>query len=171
MLTSIDDYLVYFDGIHSRTLRDVQALPATASGWAPLTGEGEGAWTVNRLIGHLATTRGYFVRAYRGEGWCSPDDPDTRDHSRWPVVIEESAAAVRDGLAGTPDAWLQRKIQRLASDELISGWQLLMMMTEHEVHHRSQLDTYAGLNDWQPPQIFGRRWEQVLELQAEERAR
>jgi uncharacterized damage-inducible protein DinB len=59
----------------------------------------------------------------------------------------------------------------MGSDELIAGWRLLMMMIEHEVHHRSQLDTYAGLNGWHPPQIFGRRWEQVVELQAQERAR
>jgi uncharacterized damage-inducible protein DinB len=27
----------------------------------------------------------------------------------------------------------------------LSGWRILMMMLEHEVHHRSQIDTYAGL--------------------------
>jgi uncharacterized damage-inducible protein DinB len=36
-----------------------------------------------------------------------------------------------------------------------------MMMVEHEVHHRSQIDTYAGLNGWEPPHIYGRSAEQV----------
>ena len=28
------------------------------------------------------------------------------------------------------------------------------MLVEHEVHHRSQFDTYAGLNGWSPPDII-----------------
>jgi hypothetical protein len=27
----------------------------------------------------------------------------------------------------------------------LSGWRVLMMMIEHEAHHRSQIDAYAGL--------------------------
>ena len=31
-----------------------------------------------------------------------------------------------------------------------------MMMIENEVHHRSQIDAYAGLEGWPVPDIFNR---------------
>jgi uncharacterized damage-inducible protein DinB len=46
-----------------------------------------------------------------------------------------------------------------------------MMMLEHEVHHRSQIDTYAGLLGWPVPQIFERTYESISALQPGERAR
>jgi hypothetical protein len=46
-----------------------------------------------------------------------------------------------------------------------------MMMLEHEVHHRSQIDTYAGLEGWPVPDIFGRSAESINALQESERAR
>jgi uncharacterized damage-inducible protein DinB len=53
----------------------------------------------------------------------------------------------------------------------LSGWRLLMMMLEHEVHHRSQIDTYAGLEGWPVPDIFGRSAESIDALQESERTR
>jgi len=46
-----------------------------------------------------------------------------------------------------------------------------MMMLEHEVHHRSQIDTYAGLMGWPVPHIFGRSKESIDALQLAERAK
>jgi uncharacterized damage-inducible protein DinB len=46
-----------------------------------------------------------------------------------------------------------------------------MMMLEHEVHHRSQIDTYAGLLGWNVPHIFERSFESITDRQAEQRAR
>jgi hypothetical protein len=48
-------------------------------------------------------------------------------------------------LEDTPDEWLGRRIEMIDTPGSLSGWRLLMMMLEHEVHHRSQIDTYAGL--------------------------
>jgi uncharacterized damage-inducible protein DinB len=45
------------------------------------------------------------------------------------------------------------------------------MMIEHEVYHRSQIDTYAGLNGWDVPDIYGRSAEQIAALQEAERAK
>ena len=47
----------------------------------------------------------------------------------------------------------------------LSGWRILMMMLEHEVHHRSQIDTYAGLEGWPVPDIFERSAEAISALQ------
>jgi len=51
----------------------------------------------------------------------------------------------------------------------LSGWRLLMMMLEHEVHHRSQIDAYVGLQGWPVPDIFGRSAESIDTLQADQR--
>ena len=69
---------------------------------------------------------------------------------------------LHSALAGTPDAWLSRKAQPLgAGDPPVSGWRLLLMMTEHDVHHRSQIDTYAGVMGWPVAHIYGRSAEEV----------
>jgi uncharacterized damage-inducible protein DinB len=68
-------------------------------------------------------------------------------------------------IAGTPKEWLDRRIKMIDTDGTLSGWRILMMLLEHEVHHRSQIDTYAGLEGWDVPQIYGRTREQIDELQ------
>ena len=54
---------------------------------------------------------------------------------------------------------------------LVAGWRVLMMLVEHEVHHRSQIDTYAGLNGWSPPDIFGMSAEGLAEREDAQRQR
>ncbi len=169
MLTDITEFLRFFDGIHRRTLRDIQALPPEASGWRPDLGEGEAAWSVNQVVAHICTVREYMASAYRGEGWLSPPEPDTSNWKSWAPLIESTGETVRAALEGTPDEWLGRRLPALANEGSVAGWRILLMLVEHEVHHRSQLDTYAGINGWEPPQIYGRRWEDVMDLQPAER--
>lgn len=45
---------------------------------------------------------------------------------------------------------------------MISAWRTLMMMAEHEIHHRAQISTYAGLNGWPVAQTFDRDNEWVV---------
>jgi uncharacterized damage-inducible protein DinB len=66
----------------------------------------------------------------------------------------------------TPTDWLTRKIEMIDTPDSLSGWRILMMMLEHEVHHRSQIDTYAGLQGWPVPDIFGRSAEAISALQS-----
>lgn len=171
MITSIDAFLRYFDAVHRRAMRDVSALPPEADGWAPPAGEGEAGWSINVLVGHMAGSRLYFASAYRGEGWISPPPPDVRRRDQWLPALDASAAQLRDALAGTPDDWLQRKVRMIDSDGALSGWRVLMMMLEHDIHHRSQIDTYAGLNGWPVPDIYGRSAETIGSLQDAERAK
>jgi uncharacterized damage-inducible protein DinB len=162
MITDIDAFLRYFDGVHRRALRDIGALPPEAEGWAPSVGEGENAWGIGEIVRHMAGARIYFARAYRGEGWIADwPPPITESQSSWLPALEASAAEFRRRVEGTPPEWLRRKVPLLDSEGAISGWRILMMMLEHEIHHRSQIDTYAGLQGWEVPDIFGRSAEQV----------
>lgn len=171
MFSSVSTFLRYFDSVHRRAVRDVGALPAEADGWKPQAGEGENAWTINKIVGHMAGSRLYFASAFRGEGWISPPTPDASDRSKWLPVLEESAQAFQDSLSDAPDEWLQRRIEMIDTDGTLAGWRVLAMMVEHDVHHRSQLTTYAGLNGWPVHDIFNRAAETIGELQEAQRAK
>jgi uncharacterized damage-inducible protein DinB len=171
MIENIPSFLRYFDAVHRRAMRDIAALPPEADGWEPPQGEGEQGWSINVLVGHMAGSRLYFANAYCAQGWISPDPPDTSHRDNWLQVLDESAALLRSVLADTPDEWLQRKVAMIDTEGALSGWRVLMMMVEHDIHHRSQIDTYAGLNGWAVPDIYGRRAETIASLQSEQRAK
>jgi uncharacterized damage-inducible protein DinB len=171
MITSIDGFLRYFDAVHRRAVRDISALPPEAEGWTPPAGEGEAGWGINVLVGHMAGARLYFASAYRGEGWISPPPPDVSRRDLWVPALEQSAAQFRAALAGTPHAWLERKVAMIDTAGALSGWRVLMMMVEHDIHHRSQIDTYAGMNGWPVPDIYARSAETIGSLQDTERAK
>jgi uncharacterized damage-inducible protein DinB len=173
MITDIASYLRFFDGLRRRTERDVAALPPAAAAWRPPAIDGEIGWSIGRIVGHIGAARLYFASAYRNEGWlwAKPEiDPD--DQRSWLPWLETSAARFSALLQGTPEEWLTRRIDTIDTPgRALSGWRLLMMMLEHEVHHRSQIDTYAGLQGWAVPDIFGRSAESIDALQGEQRAK
>jgi uncharacterized damage-inducible protein DinB len=171
MLKSIAGFLGYFDAVNRRAMRDIAALPPEADGWTPAAGTGETAWGINTIIGHMAGSRLYFASAYRGDGWISPPAPDVSRREFWVPALEESGRQLHAALAGTPDTWLNRKVPMIDTDRGLSGWRILLMMLEHDIHHRSQIDTYAGLNGWDVPDIYGRSAERIAGLQASERAK
>ena len=172
MITDVESYLRFFDSVRRRTERDVAALPPQAATWQPPAAEGEAGWGIGELVGHIGTTRLYFASAYRGEGWIlTPPDIDRADQRTWLPWLRASAERFAALLRETPADWLGRRIEMVDTPGTLPGWRLLMMMLEHEVHHRSQIDTYAGLQGWPVPQIFERTFESITALQPEQRAR
>ena len=170
MITDPEAFLSYFNSIHRRTVRDVAALPLAAEIWVPPAGEGEKAWSIADIVRHIAESRLYFAKAYRGEGWIFDwQVPITESQASWMTALESSALEFQRRIEGTPADWLKRRIAMIDTDGALSGWRVLMMMLEHEVHHRSQIDTYAGLNGWDVPQIFDRYREQVELLQDQQK--
>jgi len=162
VITDIRSFLGFFETVHRRTLRDIKALPPAAATWRPDSGEGENAWSIAQVVRHIAGSRLYFARAYRGEGWVQDwPVPMTDDQSSWLPALDASAAEFRRRLESTPDEWLQRRLPMIDTDASLSGWRILMMMLEHEVHHRSQIDAYAGLQGWPVPDIFNRSAEEI----------
>lgn len=163
MITDIDAFVKWFEGVNKRAVRDVGALPAEAEGWKPQTGDGENAWGIGQLVGHMATSRMWFTTAYRGGGWTTDEwETPTDTREQWIEALNASAAHVSENMSGTPADWLTRRVESLDTPGLsFSAWRLLMMMAEHDIHHRSQIDTYAGVMGWPVQQIFGRRAEDV----------
>ena len=173
MITDIASFLRFFDSVRRRTERDVAALPEAAAAWRPPANGGEAGWSIGEIVGHIGGSRLYFASAYRGEGWITAHaelDPD--EQGTWLPWLRESAARFIALVKDTPDDWLSRRIETIDTPgATLSGWRLLMMMLEHEVHHRSQIDTYAGLQGWPVPHIFERSWESIGALQPEQRAK
>jgi hypothetical protein len=56
MIAAIEDFGGYFEGIHRRTLRDIDAIRERGLALSPPGGDGEAGWPVARLIGHTAST-------------------------------------------------------------------------------------------------------------------
>ena len=171
MFRSIDAFLTYFEGVNGRALRDINALPAAADGWIPATGEGEKAWSINKLIGHMCGSRMYFASAFSGSGWISPPPPDVSRRELWAPALQASFDSFAATIRSIKDRRLEEKIQTIDSPFGLSGWRVLAMMVEHDIHHRSQIDTYAGLNGWDVPQIYNRSAETIGGLQESERAK
>ena len=173
MITDIASYLRFFDGVRRRTERDVAALPPAAAAWRPPQGSGEAGWGIGRIVAHIGVSRLYFASAYRGEGWIwAEPEMDPADQRTWLPWLEGSAARYGMLLRETPEAWLIRRVETIDTPGAgLSGWRVLMMMLEHEVHHRSQIDTYAGLEGWPVPDIFNRSAESIDALQHAQRAR
>ncbi len=172
MITDVESYLRFFDSVRRRTERDVAALPPEAGAWRPPAASGEAGWGIGELVGHIGATRLYFASAYRGEGWIlATADIDRADQRTWLPWLQSSAERFGALIRDTPAEWLARRIEMIDIPGTLPGWRLLMMMLEHEVHHRSQIDTYAGLQGWPVPQIFERTFEGITALQPEQRAR
>lgn len=171
MITTVSEFLRYFEAVNRRAMRDVGALPLQAEGWRPAGGEGENAWSINQLVAHMCGSRLYFASAYCGDGWISPPALPLDRLSKWVPALQASFDSFAARLAGTPDDWLRRKVAMIDTEGTLSGWRVLLMMMEHDIHHRSQIDTYAGLNGWPVPDIYGRSAETIGGLQEAERAR
>ena len=166
MIPAPGAFLNFFRSIHRRTLGDIEALPAPAENWEPSPGEGEKAWGISQIVYHICESRIYFASAYTGKGWRYDwVPPSTEKQSGWIPALEASAVEFQKQISGTPRKWLDRKIKMIDTGGTLSGWRILMMLLEHEVHHRSQIDTYAGLEGWDVPQIYDRTREQIDELQ------
>jgi uncharacterized damage-inducible protein DinB len=172
MINDVGSYLRFFDSVRRRTERDVAALPPAAAAWQSPVRSGEAGWSIGDIVGHIGSSRLYFASAYRGEGWIStPPEVDRADQRTWLPWLQSSAARFVALLQDTPDEWLTRRIEMIDTTGSLSGWRMLMMMLEHEVHHRSQIDTYAGLEGWPVPDIFERSAETIAGLQSAQHAR
>jgi uncharacterized damage-inducible protein DinB len=163
VITDIAAFLRYFDGVNRRAVRDFGSLGPAAETWKPPEQEGEDGWSVSQIVSHIATTRVFFARAYAegayvGENFEAP----TNTREEWVAALEKSAARFHEILEATPDSHLQRRMTMLADPSRTMGaWRVLMQQVEHEIHHRSQVQTYAGLYGWGVSQIFGQRAEDV----------
>jgi uncharacterized damage-inducible protein DinB len=141
MITSAAAFADYFEGVRHRTRHFVGAVPADRADWSPRPGE----YTCGDIVRHLAACETMFVGAVVDGAW------------RYPGHEQEMAPTLQAALAHLDAGHVQAtaQLRTLADGALnetrpplepgarpVRAWRLLLAMTEHEVHHRSQLASY-----------------------------
>ena len=166
MITSVSAFADYFEGVRHRTRHFVGSVPADRVDWTPRSGE----YTCGDIVRHLAACETMFVGAVVDGAWRYPG------HER-PMAPSLEAALAQLAAGHTQATARLRTLADGALDETrpplepgarpVRAWRLLLAMTEHEVHHRSQLASYLTWMGVEAPDIFGLGVEDVERLTAQ----
>ncbi len=159
MITNATAFITYFAGIRRRTLLYCQSIPAEQIDWAPRPGE----FTCGDLVRHIAAIEQMFVGVAAANRWMYPGHerslaPSLDDALAHLAASHTSAVATLGTLS---DADLSTARQAIDGRPL-PVWRVLMLMVEHEVHHRSQLAEHLSTMGVTPPQIFGMYVEELI---------
>ena len=160
-IVELQEFLDYFEGIHARTRRVIDCIPADKWEWAPA----EGKFSFADLVRHLgAIERWMFAENAAGrpsrypghgrelaEGGAAVVDYFERMHAEAVAIFRELDS----------DA-LTRKVSTPAGIQ-ITAWKWLRAMVEHEVHHRGQIYLMLGQLGLETPPLYGLTSEQVKE--------
>lgn len=152
MLTDLVSFADYFDGVRRRTMVVAAALPDGAVDWAPREGE----FTAGDILRHLAASQRMYLGVFLGEGWHYPGHARPLAPNKAAILglMEERQREFDAALRAAPPAALCARRADLRGRSF-SAWRALMMLVEHEVHHRSQLDSYLSELGVVPPQLYG----------------
>lgn len=152
MIHSVHDFIDYFAGVRKRTLNYARVVPTERINWSP----GEGEFTCADILRHIASTEKMFVGVLAHGNW------KYEGHRGGQNNIEELIAHLGQThdeamkvLRSLPDSELNQPRLALEGNVPVKGWRWLMAMTEHEIHHRSQLAMYLFLIGITPPHIYG----------------
>lgn len=158
MITSAAEFVKYFRGLRKRTAQVLAAVPPDKADWAPAPGE----FTPLVIVRHLASVTETYVGIITEDRWDYSGHGPEVAHT-WPEALAHLDRVTESGLArleALPAEVLQQKRHTLEGQP-ISAWRFLMLMVEHEVHHRSQLATYLTLMGIEPPQMAGVKIEEI----------
>lgn len=159
MLRDMISYLPYLERIRERTLLAIDRIPPEQFHWSPRAGE----FTIGDLVRHIASAEPMFIDASFGIGWRYQG----HGAEQWGDTLEAARKKLDDvhqecirRLKNADNDVLFSKQPDLAGNP-ISAWRILMLLIEHEIHHRSQLDCYLMLLGVEPPQVFGVKMESL----------
>ena len=163
MIQSTTDFIKYFDSVRRRTMNYIRVVPADRLAWSPKPGE----FTCADIIRHIGTSEKMFVRVATEGHWKyeSHEAEGKQSLDELIVLLETSHVEAMEKLNRFPDQdlYAPRYGPKKAGHPL-KAWRWLMAMTEHEIHHRSQLAVYLSLMGVQPPHIFGLGVEDLITL-------
>jgi len=165
MITSTTGFIKYFEGIRRRTLNYIRVLPPERLAWAPKQGE----FTCADIIRHFGVSERMFVRVALEGVWRYAGHEAEEEQSLEELIVglETAHRESMEKLAGFPDEELDAlRFGPKGEGEgyPLKAWRWLMAMSEHEVHHRSQLAVYLSLIGVRPPHIFGLGVEDLIAL-------
>jgi uncharacterized damage-inducible protein DinB len=152
MIRSVQEFITYFSGVRRRTLHFAGSLPPERLDWAPKEGE----FTCADLLRHIAAGEKMFTGVVTQGRWkYEGHGGDQRSLELLIALLDRTHDESMRLLGELPDAELDQPRPSLVADRPLKVWRWLMIMSEHEVHHRSQLAVYLTLLGVTPPHIFG----------------
>ena len=163
MIQSTVDFIKYFDSIRRRTMNYIRVVPADRLGWSPKEGE----FTCADIIRHIIAAEKMFVRVATEGRWKYEGHESEQKQSLDELItlLETVHAEAMEKLGQFPDQDLNEpRFGPKGEGRPLKAWRWLMAMTEHEIHHRSQLAVYLSLMGVQPPHIFGLGVEDLIAL-------
>jgi len=158
VISSVAEFVKYFDGIRRRTAVAVERVTPEVAAYRPRPSE----WTCAEIVRHISGAERFFVTKVVEDRFTT--DLDLGPSEPWDVTLrrlDDVHSYEMARLAALPDARLHEKVKDLDGGS-VSRWRFLMAMVEHEVHHRSQLDSWLALAGTEAPQIYGYTMEDVV---------
>lgn len=159
MIVNASAFISYFAGIRRRTLLYCRSIPPDQIDWAPRPSE----FTCGDLVRHIAAAEQMFVGVAAADRWAYPGHERSLAPSLDDALahLEASHTSAVATLGTLSDADMQAT-RRAVDGRPLPVWRVLMLMVEHEVHHRSQLSEHLGALGVVPPQIFGMYVEELI---------
>ena len=161
VISSIEQFLEYWDRVRFRTRRVAMCIPPDQLEWTYAAGK----FTLGDLVRHLATIERYmFVECVMGRPSCYPG------HGRELADGYDAVLKYLDRL----DTESVEQLRTLTPEQLrakcstpegspITVWKWLRSMAEHEIHHRGQIYLYLSMLGVATPPLYGLTSEQVRE--------
>ena len=163
MIQTTADFIKYFESIRRRTMNYVRAIPPDRLDWVPKEGE----FTCADILRHFIASEKMFVRVVMEGRWKYGGHEAEGEQSLEQLIalLDAAHVEVMEALKQFPDRDLNEPRPGPKSEEQpIKAWRWLMVMAEHEIHHRSQLAVYLSLMGIQPPHIFGLGVEDLIAI-------
>jgi Uncharacterized protein conserved in bacteria len=158
VIRSVADFIRYFEGVRRRTWTVVDRLTPALAAWRPRPDE----FTGGAIVRHLAGAERFFVTRVVDDRWTDDLEPGPElDLPATRARLERAHREEMARLATVPDVRLEATITDLEGHPT-RVWRFLMAMVEHEVHHRSQLDSWLAAAGAEPPQLYRYRMEDVV---------
>ena len=163
MIQSTTDFIKYFDSIRRRTMNYIRVVPADRLDWSPKEGE----FTCADIIRHIIAAEKMFINVVTEGRWKFEGHESEGEQSLDELIalLEATHVEAMEKLGRFPDRDLYKPRYGPKEDgHPLKAWRWLMAMTEHEIHHRSQLAVYLSQMGVQPPHIFGLGVEDLIAL-------
>ena len=152
MIHSVQAFIEYFASIRRRTLHYARIVPTQHIHWSPREGE----FTCADILRHMASAEKMFVGVVAYGRWLYEGHHGGQSNLEELIAhLGQTHEEAMKILQSLPDSILAQPRTALEGNVPVKSWRWLMAMTEHEIHHRSQLAMYLFLLGITPPHIYG----------------